>query len=208
MLTAFGPTDLVAIMDPLTPSSAIEFSRDRRALADRIHRLEGRRGVYLPPRSAAEEAAARSRELERSGGRGVPGTGVGERHQGRRRTSSRPPPHISARCARAARRMIVVTEGIARRRTRPRHVGSIGHGRQAGHRAGPAGALGPGDAPRDRRSEHRPRHGPHRQRQQHRRARPRSPRPDRRGRLGVDARNAGVRQRRRAAPVQRPRRVR
>ena len=28
--TAFGPTDLVAIMDPLTPSSAIEFSRDRR----------------------------------------------------------------------------------------------------------------------------------------------------------------------------------
>ena len=56
VMTAFGPTDLVAIMDPLTPSSAIEFSRDRRALADRIHKLEGRRGVYLPPRSAAEEA--------------------------------------------------------------------------------------------------------------------------------------------------------
>jgi VWFA-related protein len=56
MMTAFGPTDLVAIMDPLTPSSAIEFSRDRRALADRIHTLQGRRGVYLPPRSAAEEA--------------------------------------------------------------------------------------------------------------------------------------------------------
>jgi VWFA-related protein len=56
MMTAFGPTDLVAIIDPLTPSSAIEFSRDRRALADRIHTLQGRRGVYLPPRSAAEEA--------------------------------------------------------------------------------------------------------------------------------------------------------
>ena len=56
MMTAFGPTDLVAIMDPLTPSSAIEFSRDRRALADRIHILQGRRGIYLPPRSAAEEA--------------------------------------------------------------------------------------------------------------------------------------------------------
>jgi VWFA-related protein len=56
VLSAFGPTDLVAIMDPLTPSSAIEFTRDRRALSDRIHRLEGRRGVYLPPRSAAEEA--------------------------------------------------------------------------------------------------------------------------------------------------------
>ena len=56
MLSAFGPTDLVAIMDPLTPSSAIEFTRDRRALADRVHSLQGRRGVYLPPRSAAEEA--------------------------------------------------------------------------------------------------------------------------------------------------------
>ena len=55
-MTAFGPTDLVAVMDPLTPSSAIEFSRDRRALADRIHTLQGRRGIYLPPRSAAEEA--------------------------------------------------------------------------------------------------------------------------------------------------------
>jgi VWFA-related protein len=56
MVSAFGPTDLVAIMDPLTPSSAIEFTRDRRALADRVHSLQGRRGVYLPPRSAAEEA--------------------------------------------------------------------------------------------------------------------------------------------------------
>ena len=55
MLTAFGPTDLVAIMDPLTPSSAIEFTRDRRALADRIHSLEGRLRVYLPPRSRSEE---------------------------------------------------------------------------------------------------------------------------------------------------------
>ena len=56
MVSAFGPSDLVAIMDPLTPSSAIEFTRDRRALADRVHLLQGRRGVYLPPRSAAEEA--------------------------------------------------------------------------------------------------------------------------------------------------------
>src|SRR6188474_3141730 len=56
MLSSFGPTDLVAIMDPLMPSSAIEFTRDRRALADRVHLLQGRRGIYLPPRSAAEEA--------------------------------------------------------------------------------------------------------------------------------------------------------
>ena len=56
MMTGFGPTDLVAIVDPLTPSSAIELTRDRRALADQVHRLEGRLGVYLPPRSAVEEA--------------------------------------------------------------------------------------------------------------------------------------------------------
>src|SRR4051812_17437694 len=31
MLSAFGETDLVALIDPLTPLSAIEFTRDRRA---------------------------------------------------------------------------------------------------------------------------------------------------------------------------------
>ena len=58
VMTAFGPTDLVAIMDPLAPSSAIEFTRDRRALADQVHKWEGRLGVYLPPRSAVERAAS------------------------------------------------------------------------------------------------------------------------------------------------------
>ncbi|HEX9093729.1 MAG TPA: VWA domain-containing protein, partial [Coriobacteriia bacterium] len=65
VLTAFGPTDLVALMDPLTPLDAIRFTRDRRELADAIHRLQGRRGVYTPPRSGAEEAQlARSRDIE------------------------------------------------------------------------------------------------------------------------------------------------
>src|SRR5436190_4771707 len=49
---AFGPTDLVALVDPLTPSDAIRFSRDRRALADQVHKLIGRQGIYLPARSA------------------------------------------------------------------------------------------------------------------------------------------------------------
>src|SRR5687767_7784142 len=56
VLENFGPTDLVGIMDPLAPISAIELTRDRRALADHVHTLEGRMGVYHPPRSPVEEA--------------------------------------------------------------------------------------------------------------------------------------------------------
>ena len=62
---AFGPTDLVAIADQLTPSDAIEFTRDRQALAETVAKLKGRRGVYLPPRSVMEEAQLyRQREIE------------------------------------------------------------------------------------------------------------------------------------------------
>jgi VWFA-related protein len=53
---AFGPTDLVALMDQLTPADAIRFTRDRQALAEQVHKLKGRQGVYVPPRSAVEEA--------------------------------------------------------------------------------------------------------------------------------------------------------
>jgi VWFA-related protein len=55
MLEAFGPTDLVGIMDQLLPTDAIRFSRDRRALSDQIHKLKGRQRVYLPMRSIVEE---------------------------------------------------------------------------------------------------------------------------------------------------------
>ena len=65
VLTGFGPTDLVALMDPLTPLDAIRFTRDRRALAEAIRRLQGRRGIYTPTRSAAEdEHLAQSRSVE------------------------------------------------------------------------------------------------------------------------------------------------
>ena len=53
---ALGPTDLVALMDPLTTIDALRFTRDRAALADEIHKLRGRRGVYIPTRSVIEEA--------------------------------------------------------------------------------------------------------------------------------------------------------
>jgi VWFA-related protein len=62
---AFGPTDLVALMDQLTPSDAITFTRNRRELAEQVSRLRGRQGVYLPPRSAVEEAQMyRARDIE------------------------------------------------------------------------------------------------------------------------------------------------
>jgi VWFA-related protein len=63
--SAFGPTDLVAIMDQLTPTDAIAFTRDRRELAEQVHKLRGRQGIYMPPRSPVEEAQMyRSRDIE------------------------------------------------------------------------------------------------------------------------------------------------
>ena len=50
VLEAFGPTDLVALMDQLTPISALRFTRDRRELANQVHNLRGRRGLYVPAR--------------------------------------------------------------------------------------------------------------------------------------------------------------
>ena len=64
--TAFGATDLVALMDQLTPTDAIRFTRDRHDLADQVHKLQGRFGVYVPPRSGVEEAQLyQMRDVER-----------------------------------------------------------------------------------------------------------------------------------------------
>ncbi len=66
VLRSFGPTDLVALMDPLLPLDAIRFTRDRRDLANQVHQLRGRRGLYFPPRSVIEEAHLREmRYIER-----------------------------------------------------------------------------------------------------------------------------------------------
>lgn len=54
--TAFGPTDLVGIMDQLTTVESIKFTRERLQLVDQVHALKGRLGVYVPPRSAVEQA--------------------------------------------------------------------------------------------------------------------------------------------------------
>ena len=42
-------------MDPLTTLDSIRFTRDRRELANHVHTLQGRRGIYVPPRSVLEE---------------------------------------------------------------------------------------------------------------------------------------------------------
>ncbi|MEW5980803.1 MAG: VWA domain-containing protein [Acidobacteriota bacterium] len=55
----FAPTDLVAVLDPLTPLSAVEFTRSRYELEERIRKLEGRKGEYFPIKSALEEFHAR-----------------------------------------------------------------------------------------------------------------------------------------------------
>jgi VWFA-related protein len=54
--TAFQPTDLVAMMDQLTPTDAIRFTRDFRDLELDVKKLRGRMGIFVPTRSAVEDA--------------------------------------------------------------------------------------------------------------------------------------------------------
>lgn len=63
-----GPTDLVTVMDPLTPLSALRFTRDRQWLAEQVKKWEGRQGETFPIKSALEEshAYARNRAMLRA----------------------------------------------------------------------------------------------------------------------------------------------
>ena len=58
-----GPYDLVAVMDPLTPLTHVEFSRDRTRLLEIVNKFEGRRGELFPVKSAAEEAQQSQRNV-------------------------------------------------------------------------------------------------------------------------------------------------
>ena len=58
-----GPYDLVAVMDPLTPLTHIEFTRDHNRLLEIVNNFEGRRGELFPVRSAAEEAQQTQRNI-------------------------------------------------------------------------------------------------------------------------------------------------
>jgi VWFA-related protein len=58
-----GPYDLVAVMDPLTPLTHVQFMRDRARLLEIVNKFEGRRGELFPVRSAAEEAQQSQRNV-------------------------------------------------------------------------------------------------------------------------------------------------
>jgi hypothetical protein len=49
-------TDLFAVMDPLTPIDALNLTRNKQDLFDRIEKLQGRLGGFVPPRSVLEES--------------------------------------------------------------------------------------------------------------------------------------------------------
>jgi VWFA-related protein len=63
LVEKFGPNDLVAIVDPLTPLSHVKFTRSRKELLERVATFEGRRGETFPVRSVMEEAQLRERNI-------------------------------------------------------------------------------------------------------------------------------------------------
>lgn len=63
VVRGLDPRDLVAIMYPLTPTSALSFSRDHDADARLVETFEGRQGLYTFPKGPIEEE-----QIRRTGG--------------------------------------------------------------------------------------------------------------------------------------------
>jgi VWFA-related protein len=62
------PTDLVAVMNPLTPMSDLKLTRSMQVILDRIQSFQGRGccgGAIIPPRSIVEEGQMRLNDLDR-----------------------------------------------------------------------------------------------------------------------------------------------
>jgi VWFA-related protein len=62
--TMMGPLDLVTVMNPITPLSALEWTRDRQKLVQQLKTYEGRNDNFIG-RSALEESQGLSRNLFR-----------------------------------------------------------------------------------------------------------------------------------------------
>jgi VWFA-related protein len=63
LVQQFGPNDLVAVMDPLTPLSHLKFTRSRDDLMLRMSEFEGRRGEIFPVKSVLEEGQLGQRNI-------------------------------------------------------------------------------------------------------------------------------------------------
>ena len=63
LVSRFGPNDLITVVDPLTPLSALTFTRNRDQLLARMDTFEGRQGELFPVRSVMEEAQLRERNI-------------------------------------------------------------------------------------------------------------------------------------------------
>jgi VWFA-related protein len=63
-----GPADLATVMDPLTPLSALRFTRDYEEIRSVIRKFEGRQGEIFPIKSdmEAEQLASRNPRMVRS----------------------------------------------------------------------------------------------------------------------------------------------
>ncbi len=59
------PTDLAAIVDPLTPNNTITFTRSQADLSEIIRTFEGRQGEIFPIKNKAEEAQLKSGDVAR-----------------------------------------------------------------------------------------------------------------------------------------------
>ncbi len=59
------PTDLVAMMDPLTPLSALRFTRSKRNCRQVVNKFEGRQGEIFPVKSVMEEAQLMRGDIRR-----------------------------------------------------------------------------------------------------------------------------------------------
>ncbi len=64
-ISRFQPTDLIAIVDPLTPGDAIAFTRSLGDLTAIVQGFEGRHNEIFPVKNAAEEAQLRSGDVAR-----------------------------------------------------------------------------------------------------------------------------------------------
>ena len=64
-ISKLQPTDIAAIVDPLTPNNTITFTRSQADLSDIIRNFEGRRGEIFPIKNKAEEAQLKSGDVDR-----------------------------------------------------------------------------------------------------------------------------------------------